>query len=136
MQGSEYQSIYTAPSTVVLKFRKGAKNQAVKGTFGFTEEDGTVPKLIKRALCKLVVEKLGSPLVVDPTSPGPALPPILGTLLEEETDDHRVKYGAVGGGTSARKPGLSGITSDPEILDIIKLYRAPLGLATPANWSY
>jgi hypothetical protein len=136
VQGWEYRDIFTHPDTVALKFRKGARNQLFSGTFGFVEEDGTTPLPIKRALCKLVIEKLGQPLVGDPSGSTPAIPPVLGPLLEEETDDHRMKWGAVGGGTAARKPGLSGITSDPEILDIIKLYKAPIGIATPASWSY
>jgi hypothetical protein len=136
IQPYEYRDIYSQPNVTQLRFLKGAKNQEVKGTFGYVEEDGTVPLPIKRAHCKLTVEKLGKPLVSDPTGLGPTLPSILGPLLEEETDDHRVKYGAVGGGTTARRPGLSGITQDPEILDIIKLYKAPLGLATPAHWGH
>jgi len=35
-----------------------------------------------------------------------------------------------------RKFGLSGITDDPEILDIVKLYRSPLALGSPSAWSY
>ena len=136
VQSWEYRDIYSHPDTATLKFRRGARNQEVKGTFGFTEADGTVPLPIKRALCKLVIEKLAAPLVVDPTATLPTIPPVLGPLIEEETDDHRMKWGAVGGGTVQRKPGLSGITRDPEILDIIKLYKAPLGVATPAAWSY
>jgi hypothetical protein len=140
----EFRDIYTAPLAAgTMRFRRGYQNQELKGTFGFLEPDGSTPKLINRALVKLVIEKLKNPIFTDPASGsgplGPVTPPILGPLLSERTDDHERRYGAGAGGDSAfksRKNGLAGITSDPEILDIIRLYRAPLGVATPAHWSY
>jgi len=134
----EYSSIFTAPLTLgELKFRKGRKNQVVKGVFGYTEADGTTPKLIKRALLKLVIEKLGTPVFSNPAVPStiPAPPPILGSLTSETTDGHSIEYDSALD-TTTRKFGLSGMTGDPEVLDIVKLYRAPLGLATPAHWSF
>lgn len=122
-----------------LKFRKGRQNQVIQGTFGFVEEGNLTPELIKRALCKLVIEKLQKPLFHDPSigaPPVPPAPPIIGPLLEEETDDHRQKYGQSGGTIAPRRPGLTGITNDQEIHDIIKLYRAPIGVATPAHWGF
>lgn len=120
------------------KFRRGRQNQEIKGVFGYTEADGTVPLLIKRALTLLVVEKLTKPIYVAAGSSAPTPPPpiVSSLVLEEETDGHRVKYGAPGGGPVPRKNGLSGITDNPEILDIIKLFRAPIGAATPAHWGY
>lgn len=134
-------NIFTGPVGygTPLKFRKGRQNQEVKGTFGFIEEDDSTPELIKRALTKLTIEKLQSPLFHDESTGAPSVPPpppIVGPLLEEETDDHRQKYAQAGGTISPRRPGLTGITDDQEIHDIIKLYRAPLGMATPAHWSY
>jgi hypothetical protein len=112
---------------------KGRQNQEIKGTFGYVEEDGSTPKLIKRALTLLVIEKLTRPAYSG--SAGPSVPPpILGTVIEEETDGHRLKYSQEAQAT--RNFGLSGITNDPEILDIVKLYRAPIGIAAPAHWSY
>lgn len=131
--------IYTQPITYggTLKFRKGRQNQIVSGYFGFVEDDGSTPLLIQRALCKLTIEKLQTPVFQDPSIPAtmPAPPPIVGPLIEEETDDHRQKYGQAGGTLMPRRPGLSGFTDDQEILDIVKLYRAPLGMAAPADWS-
>ena len=46
------------------------------------------------------------------------------------------KFGWAGGELSKRRPGLSGITNDQEIHDIIKLYKNPLGIATPVDWKY
>lgn len=130
--------IFTAPIIGRrLLFRKGRQNQEIKGTFGYIEEDGNTPKLIVRALCKIVIQKLTNPLYVPVGTVGPAPPPALtGNLIEEWTDGHKRKYGAAGGAVKPRKPGLVGITDDQEVLDIIRLYRAPLGVASPANPSH
>jgi hypothetical protein len=129
-----YRDIFVAPLVHgPLKFTRGRQNQEIKGVFGFVESDGTPPKLIKRALLKLVLEKLQNPVYEENPTPSP--PPILGAVLEEKTDDHSLKYAAPVT-PEKRNFGLSGITSDPEILDIIKLYRAPIGVAVPAQWSY
>lgn len=136
---TEYRDIFVAPVTwgIRLIFRKGRQNQIVKGTFGFIEEDGSTPELISHATCKLTVQKLSEPLFVAPgTVPSvPAPPPILGPLIEEVTDDHKRKYGQPGGPISKQPAGLTGFTNDQEILDIIKLYKAPIGIATPNNWT-
>jgi len=115
-----------------MKFRKGRKNQEIKGIFGYVESDGSTPKMIKRALLLLVTEKLVQPFV--PTAG--LLLPVLGSVLSETTDGHSISYGSLIDGFSPRRPGLSGITQNVEVLDIIKLYRAPLGIASPANWTY
>lgn len=140
IRSDSIRDIYTAshPSDS-LRFRKGRQNQEIVGSFGFLEADDTAPKLIKRALCKLTIEKLQNPLFHDQSTSSPSVPPappIVGPLLEEETDDHRQKYGQAGGTVAPRRPGLSGVTDDQEILDIVTLYRAPIGLATPSHWSY
>lgn len=134
--GDDFRDIYTAPlSEGRLKFRKGRQNQHVVGSFGYVEDDGSTPALIKRALLKLVIEKLTTPVYNDPNSPTPPPPPLIGGALKEEwTDGHRFVYNTPS--IAERKSGLTGITQDQEILDIIRLYRAPLGAATPAGWSY
>lgn len=119
-----------------LLFRKGRQNQEVTGTFGFVEPDDTAPAMIQRALALLVVEKLVTPVIPDPANPAPELNFARGPILEEVTDGHKLKYQARGGTTRAAPKGLRGITENPEVLDIIKLYKAPLRMATPANWSY
>lgn len=135
----EYESqrdIYTAPNRYGRSiFRKGRQNQYIKGVFGNVDENGSAPALIKHALLKLVVEKLSRPVV--PGSNGDLTPPILqGIVLEEWTDGHKIKYSQSGSTTLPRPPGLTGITNDQEILDILRLYRAPIGLATPAHPSW
>lgn len=130
--------IFTAPlRDGRLIFRKGRQNQYIRGTFGYVEADGSPPELIKRALLKLVIEKLTKPLYAAAGAITPAPPPVLtGVLLEEWTDAHKVRYGQSGGPLKARAPGLAGITDDQEILNIIKLYKAPIGVATVAGPSY
>jgi len=130
-----FRDIYTAPlKDGKLRFRFGRQNQYVKGVFGYIEPDGTPPFLIKRALSKLVVEKLTRPLFVDPNNPPLVPPPMMaGIVLEEWTDGHKIKYAHSGGDLKPRAPGLAGITDDPEVLGILKLYKAPIGVATPNN---
>lgn len=130
--------IYTAPiKDGRLQFRYGRQNQYIKGVFGYIEPDGSPPFLIQRALTKLVVEKLTKPVFIDPMNP-PVLPPPLmaGIVLEEWTDGHKIKYAQSGGELKPRAPGLAGITDDQEVLGILRLYKAPIGVATPNNPSF
>jgi len=110
-------------------FLKGGQNQSIIGVFGFVEADGSTPELIKHALLKLVVEKIRSRPGATPTGNSP----LVGLILEEWTDGHKIKYSQPGGTTSPRKPGLTGITQDQEILDIIKLYKGPIGIAVASS---
>lgn len=127
--------IFTGDSTCGSVFRFGRQNQRIKGVFGFVDESGGAPKLIKHALTKLVVEKLRRPIVPDAGSGAIPPPLVAGLITEEWTDGHKIKYNISGGEVRDRAPGLSGITDDPEILTIIKLFKAPIGIATPANAS-
>jgi hypothetical protein len=133
----QHRDIYTAPMRAGRSlFRKGRQNQYVKGTFGCVDESGSAPALIKRALAKLVVEKLAQPIAGNPP-PGLIPPVVQGIVKEEWTDGHRIRYEYPGGPLTTRKGGpLAGITNDPEIQAIIRMYRAPIGLATPPNPSY
>lgn len=130
-------SIYSEPvGDGKLIFRKGRQNQAIKGTFGFLEDDDSTPPLIKRALLKLVLEKLQKPPYAAPGSTGGYVPPILaGVLKEEWTDGHKVKMSDTFEYAKSRPAGFLGFTQDPEIIAILKMYRAPIGIATPADWT-
>jgi hypothetical protein len=120
-----------------LKFRKGRQNQYIKGTFGYVEADGSVPLMIQRAVTLLVIEKITTPPYSPPDADPLAPPPILtGSLIEEWTDGHRKRYGDVFGPIKPRAPGLFGLTNNPEVLQIFRLYKAPIGIATPANPSF
>lgn len=120
-----------------LKFRKGRQNQYIKGTFGYVEQDGSVPLMVQRAVTLLVIEKLLVPPFTPPDSDPLAPPPIItGNLVEEWTDGHRKRYGEAWGPIKPRAPGLYGLTNNPEVLQIFRLFKAPLGIATPANPSF
>jgi hypothetical protein len=128
------RDIYTASDrTQRSRFHKGRQNQFVKGVFGYVESDGSTPAMIKRALLKLVIRNLSLPLVGDP--PMGLAPPAIttGMVKEEWTDGHQIKYQLSGGEIVPRKPGLNGLVNDPEVEMIIRLYKAPTGMATPAN---
>jgi hypothetical protein len=132
----QLSDIYIAPwSLGELKFHKGYRNQEIKGRFGFIEPDGSTPAPIKHAHLKLTIEKLTHPYYV-PAGEVPPTPSEVyaGVVVEEKTDGHSIKYGS--SSYKERRVGLSGITQDPEILDIIKLYRAPIALALQSGWSY
>jgi hypothetical protein len=128
------RDIYTAPDrTRRSRFFKGRQNQYLKGVFGYVEADGSTPLLIKRALLKLVINDLANPLV---PGTGSILtpPPISAHIVREEvTDGHSIKFDTAGGDLKARAPGLSGLITDPEVQTIVKLYKSPIGMATPAN---
>lgn len=120
----------------MLKFIKGYQNQEVKGMFGYVEADGICPLAIKRALLKLVIEKLLSPLYVAPgaTPPAGSSSTYAGVVISESTDGHSITYGTPS--YDKRRVGLSGLTQDQEILTIIDLYRAPIGIANTSHWSW
>lgn len=128
--------IFTRGTYGCAKFLKGRRNQYIDGSWGYTEEDGSTPALIQRALALLVIEKLTTPSL--PPAGGGGVPPAVpsGLLIEEETDDHRMKWEPAGGSTRARPAGLLGLTTNPEVLRIITMYKAPIGLATPADWTF
>jgi hypothetical protein len=128
------RDIYTAPDrTRRSRFHKGRQNQYLKGVFGYVEADGSTPALIKRAMLKLVISDLLRPLVPG-TGGGITPPPITATIVREEvTDGHSIKFDTVGGDLKPRAPGLSGLINDPEVQMIVKLYKAPIGMATPPN---
>ena len=117
-------------------FIKGYQNQEIKGKFGFVEEDSSTPRLIKRALLKLVAEKLTNPIytAAGATPLEPSAMTFAGVVISETTDGHIISYGTPS--FKDRRVGLSGLTQDPEILDIIKLFRAPMGIANTSQWSF
>jgi len=135
---SQLTSIYVAASTRgELRFLRGNQNQEIKGKFGFLEVDDTTPAPIKRAALLLTAEKLTNPIYTPAgtAAPVPTSTTVAGVILSEKTDGHSVGYGTASF-SDRRSGGISGITQNTEILDIIKLYRAPIGIATAASWSY
>jgi len=132
----ECRNIFTGPlEGTRMRFLKGRKNQEIKGTFGYVEEDGQTPKMISRALLLLVCEKLITPAF--PEAAGSSiLHPSSVSVQSETTDGHSISYKTLISNFQTRRSGLSGITQNAEVLDIIKLYRAPLGIASPSHWSF
>jgi hypothetical protein len=117
------------------QFNKGRRNQTVDGTWGFTEADGSTPEAIKHALALTVIDQITNPAIEPPagTSVSPVVP--TGLIIEEETDDHRAKWEPAGGATKARPGGLAPMFT-PEVQRIITLYKSPIGIATPADWTF
>ena len=60
---------------------------------------------------------------------------IAGVVIGEETDGHSIRYSDTTA-TSSRRPGINGLLKDPEVQDIVKLYRAPIAVGATAGWSY
>lgn len=131
--------IFTAPmNNGQMLFRKGKQNQYIAGNFGYVEADGSVPLPIQRAVLLLTVEKLTKPVYIDASSTLSPPSSIVGTIIEEGTDGHYVKYAQAGGGTTKarRVSAFAGLTDNPEVLTILKMYRAPIFIAAPASRSY
>jgi hypothetical protein len=134
VQPAQIRDIHQMPFTYgEVRFLKGFKNQVVKGSFGCVDENGDPPRLIQRALLKLVIEKLTRPVYGTGAGDESSMT-FAGVVIEERTDGHSIKYGTPS--FQDRRVGLSGITQDPEILDIIKLYKAPIGFASTSYWSH
>jgi hypothetical protein len=127
---STSDAIYRLPFTGVYpKFLKGRQNQHVRGVFGYTEADGSTPAPIIDAVERLVIDRLSNP----PYGAAPivANTGIAGTIIMEKTDGHEYR---VASETSERPAGLDGITKDPYIRDILRMYRAPKGVGAPTDW--
>lgn len=110
-----------------MLFMYGAQNQKMVGTFGFVEADGSTPELIKRAVMKLVIKELqgGGGNLWNQVGNGPQTQ---GTVTSETTDGHSITYNAF-----QYKPipaGLNGITNDPEVDNILMMYRGPIKITS------
>lgn len=128
--------IFTAPlSDGRMIFRRGRQNQYLAGTFGYVEADGSVPIEVQRAVLLLAVEKLTKPVYASSVALPP--PPALGPIIEEGTDGHYAKYAMAGGNTKEKRASaFAGLTDNPEVLAIMKHFRAPIFIAAPAGPSY
>ena len=107
-------------------FAAGRQNQKLIGSFGYLEADDTTPPLVKRAVLKMVIHALTNPLYRDPDaetliSSGGA--GSIGPKVSEKTDRHSITFTAPR--ISTMRMGSLGITQDPEVEEIITMYRAP-----------
>jgi hypothetical protein len=139
--GTAGGDFFTGLVSSSYRFTRGRQNQAVEGIFGYVEPDRSTPALIRRAAMLLIMEWLNNQPSADTTTTvggttGPV--PTGSVIIEEETDGHRIKYGGVAA-TSASSPtstkGLTALIRNAEVRQILSLYRAPIAIATQANWS-
>ncbi len=115
-------------------FCQGFQNHRVVGSFGFVESDGSTPTLIARATNLLVIEALANPDIQNVMN----MPPIIaggaaGEVLREISDGHAVHYGGLN--EENRRPGLSNIIENREVLGLLNLFKAPMGIAHSINWN-
>ena len=136
-------NIFLGPDGGTGRFRKGRQNQRLVGTFGYVEADGSTPRPIKRAITKLVIQKIAQPLYVDVNNPDPpiqpALPPIYsnGAVTDEWTDWHRIRRESSAGTFLPRRPSaMSELIDDAEVRGILTRYRSPLFVAATSSYGY
>lgn len=101
-----------------LKWPKGIQNIQIKGKWGYVEEDGSTPQLIKRAAMKLALYQfpmLGNSEAVSEKT-------MSGKLKLERTDGHEYELFE---DSSSSSSGLSLTTGDDEIDGILKYYMRP-----------
>jgi hypothetical protein len=111
-------TIFTASSARI--FEIGDRNQRVDGTFGYVEEDDSVPGPVQNAVKVLVVA------TKDMLADDQIDQLIGGRIIEEVTDRHRVEYADLFNRLKAWNP--TGITA----VDMaIRMYRAPTRVNAP-----
>lgn len=103
-------------------FARGNKNQRVVGTFGYIEADGSTPRLIQRAVLRLVANNVGRRAFAQSIAAGG------GWVKSESTDGHSISYGF-----PETKVGTMGITRDAEVEAILQMYKGPILLAAPGG---
>lgn len=100
-------------------FEVGEQNQRLVGTFGFVEPGAgmEVPAPIRYALTKLVVRSCSNGMLGGSAA---------GPIVEEETDRHRRRYS-----DQAATARILSATGDPEVDQILAMYKAPLRVRAP-----
>ena len=111
LYGTLYSTLYG------LVFKRGERNQRLVGIFGYVEQDGTPPSLIKYAVRKLVA------LNAQPLALGGATS-LAGPLAEEVTDRHKMRY-------SEKMLPTATLTGDPEVDRILARYRRAVIIDAP-----
>jgi len=103
----------------------GPQMHQVPGVYGFLEADGTTPKLIEDAMLRVV---LATAVMMD-IGPGNQGGSVSGPITSEKTDQHEISYGFSYTAGSSDSP----LATSPEVLEILRRYRAPIGIASPAS---
>lgn len=99
------------------KVKEGVMNVQIVGHFGYVDEDGNTPLLIKRAMKKMVLGSL--PLLSSDESEERTHEM---KLIEERTDGHSYKLSDLISSGS--------ITGDPEVDDIIQRFKRPIRIGS------
>ena len=102
-----------------MKWPKGIQNIQIKGKWGYVEEDGSTPELIKRAAIKLVLYNF--PALGDAEAQNEKN--LRGKLRSETTDGH--SYQLANNASESASSGLSILTGDDEIDGILKYFIRP-----------
>lgn len=110
-------------------FVRGARNQRVVGTWGYTESDGSTPAAIRHAVLKLVRRDLMAQVGTTPGTPPD--PPTGGVVIMEITDGHTIQYANTSPIPS--RPGTVACTGDVEVDKILELYKGPIIVSSPGS---
>lgn len=113
--------------SLTQRFLPGAKAHVVKGVWGFVEPDGTTPLLIEEAALRVV---LATATLMEIGAGAGGV--VAGPIIREETDLHEIEYASSASSASSA----DAIATSPEVSDILRRYRAPMALGSPAtSWS-
>lgn len=112
-----------APRVPSDRFAGGSLNQLVSGVWGFLESDGTVPRMIREAMVRLIFASSVS-LAVPTSGSGPVGP--LKSLLVDGSN--RMEW-AVPVALQSR----SALSTSKEVEEILQMYRTPISLGSPAS---
>lgn len=115
-------SIFSSGSNRV--FQTGDLNQRLIGTFGYVEEDGSTPFIVKRAILTLIAltMDLKSDSEIDELSSG--------RRIEEVTDRHRVRFANLYNEIQAWKP--TGLT---DVDNVLQSMRKPAFVGSPRSFN-
>ena len=105
-------------------FSVGDQNQRLVGTFGYVEEDGSTPHLVKREILTLInatKENMGDGEIDVLKS---------GRIIEEVTDRHRVRYADLWDKLKSWQP--TGLT---EVDEALRIYRRPVHVGAPRSFA-
>ena len=106
------------------RFQPGSQPHELTGVFGYLERDGTTPALIGQAAFLLT---LANTPLLEAGAGGGGGPG--GPVIRERTDRHEVEFAKPSGSAVLS----SAFNTSAEVEDILRHYRAPIGMASPAT---
>ena len=105
------------------KFNVGDLNQQLVGAFGYVDQDGSTPHLVKRAIMQLIIATM------EIYADGDLDAMRSGRVIEEVTDRHRIEYANLYDDIMAWNPtGLSDVDL------ALRMYRRPATIETPRTF--